>query len=115
MTGSLSSLVAISSDAQREELLDALMIDANDYDVVFMESLASAAARIRLVTPELVVILLDIDDAVACQQQAILQVECERRSIPVVTCASRSPRSEIDELMAVDLNSSSRRVALPMN
>src|SRR5262245_4205976 len=104
MTRSLRSLVAVSSDAQRDDLLDALMIDANDYDVVFMESLASAATRIRLAGPDLVIILLDIDDTVACQQLAIVQLECERSAIPVVTCAGRSPRGEFDGLIAVDLD-----------
>jgi len=47
MTGSLRSLVAISAEALRENLIDALTLDANDYDIVFMESLASASARIQ--------------------------------------------------------------------
>src|SRR5262245_24711890 len=115
MTGSLRSLVAVSSDAQREDLIVALTIDANDYDVVFMESLASASARIRLAAPELVIIVFDIDDPVACEQQARVQLECERLMIPVVTCASRAARNEVDALIPVDLKASYRRVALPMN
>jgi len=115
VTGSLRSLVAVSAGAQREHLIDALTIDANDCDVVFMESLASASARIRLAAPELVIIVLDIDDAVSCEQQARVQLECERLMIPVVTCASRSTRDEIDELILVDPKATYRRVALPMN
>ncbi|HMF93417.1 MAG TPA: hypothetical protein VKE96_03950 [Vicinamibacterales bacterium] len=115
MTGSLRSLVAVSADAQREDLIDALTIDANDYDIVFVESLASASARIRLAAPELVIVVLDIDDACACQQQALVQLECERLMIPVVTCAGRTPRGEIDELIPVDLQAAYRRAALPMN
>jgi len=115
MTGSLRRLVAISAEALREDLIDALTIDTKDYDVVFVESLASAFARIRLTTPELVIVLLDIDDVVACELLAIVQRECERLTIPVVTWASRSPRSDVDQVSPVALNSLYQGLALSMN
>jgi hypothetical protein len=115
MARSLRSVVAVSSDAEREEFLDALIVDANDYDVVFMESLASAPVRIRATRPELVVVLLDIGDAVACYRMALLKIECERLGIAVVTCASTSPHADIADVAALDFDGSTRRVAMRMN
>jgi len=108
-------LVAVSGDAQREELLEALMVDANVFDVVFMESAASASARIRLVTPELVIVLVDAVDAVACHLVSMLRADCDRLGIPVVTCASRSAESDFADIVASNGAPSPHRVAMQMN
>ena len=115
MNRSPRSLVAVSSDAQRDTLLEALMIDANDFDVIYMESPMSASARIRLVPPELVVVLLDVDDALECHLTASLKIECERLGIALVTCATESPAGDIDDVVAMDRDQSCRRVVISMN
>jgi len=108
-------LVAVSSDAQREELLEALMVDANVFDVIFMESAASTAARIRLVIPELVIVLVDVVDAVACHLVSMLRADCDRLGIPVVTCASSFAESGFADIVATKGAPSLHSVAMQMN
>ena len=115
MTRSPRSLVAVSSDRQRDALFEALLVDANDYDVVYMESLMSASARVRLAPPELVVVLVDIDNALECHLTALLKIECERLGIALVTCASRSPERDFDDAVAMDRDISYRRVTMSLN
>jgi DNA-binding NarL/FixJ family response regulator len=115
MNRSLRRLVAVSSDAERDELLEALLVDANDYDVVYMESPASAATRVRLAAPDLVVVMLNVDDAVACHLTATLKIECEHRGVALVTCASRSADKIFDDVVVMDNGNSYRRAALSMN
>jgi hypothetical protein len=112
---SLRSLVAVSSDAQRDALIEALLVDANDYDVVYMESLMSASARVTLAPPDLVVVLLDLDNALECHLTALLKIDCERLGVALVTCASRSPDQDVDDVAVMNRDISSRRVAMSMN
>jgi len=49
---SLRSVVAVSEDQERPELLDALMADTNDYGVIVLESIASGCSGIKQLTPE---------------------------------------------------------------
>jgi hypothetical protein len=119
MNRSPRSLVAVSSDLQREPLLEALLVDANDYDVVYMESLTSASARVRLTAPDPVIVLVDVDNAVECHLEchltAMLKIECERLGIALVTCASRSPEKDFDAVVAMDVDISYRRAVMPMS
>jgi len=114
-TKPLRSLVAVSSDLQRDALLQTLVADANDYDVVYMESLVSASARVRLTPPDLVLVLLDVDNAVECHLTALLTIDCERLGIALVTCASRAAERDFEDLAAMDLDVSNRRLATSMN
>ena len=109
------SLVAVSSDLQRDALLEALVADASDYDVVYMESLVCASARVRVAPPDLVVVLLDADSAVECHLTALLTIDCERLGIALVTCASRAAERDFEDLAAMDLDVSNRRLATSMN
>ena len=115
MNRSVHRLVAVSSDVQRDALLEALLADANDYDVVYMESLTSASERVRLAPPDLVVVLLDVDNAVECHLTALLKLDCERLGIALVTCASRSPEQDFEDVAAMERDISCRRVAMSMN
>ena len=51
------SVVAVSNDALRPELLDRLLVDVNDCTVIVVESVARAYAKIRQVQPHVVVLL----------------------------------------------------------
>ena len=115
MNRSVRSLVAVSSDVQRDALLEALLADASDYDVVYMESLMSASDRVRLAPPDLVVVLLDVDNALECHLTALLKIDCERLGIALVTCASRSPEKDFEDVAAMERDISCRRVAMSMN
>ncbi len=87
----------------------------NDYDVIVVESIACGYSRIKQVTPDLVV-LLEIDDFAACQLLSMLKVDRDVSRIPVVTCATRSKESELeDEIAELEQDSPSWSHALPMN
>ena len=82
------SVVAVSNDALRPELLDRLLADDNDCTVIVVESVARAYAKIRQVQPHVVVLLTNIDDVGACQLLSMLHMDRGLRGIGVVTCAT---------------------------
>ena len=88
MTTSTSSVVAVSNDALRPELLDRLFVDDNDYDVIVVESIERAYSRIRQVQPAAVVVFMNIDDVEACQLLSMLHIDHELRGINVVSCTT---------------------------
>jgi len=78
----------VSGDQRRAEVLQALVANEN----VFVEPVARAYARIRQLTPDVVVIYSEIDDEAACQLLSILKVDpglsrvrVVMYTIPVVT------------------------------
>jgi hypothetical protein len=82
------SVVAVSGDSERPELLDMLLFDATECDVIFVESIARAYSRIKQVTPDLVVVLSEIDDAAACQLLSMLKIDASLSGMLVVMCAT---------------------------
>ena len=88
MSTSPSSVVAVSNDALRPELLDRLFVDDNDYDVIVVESIERAYSRIRQVQPAAVVVFMNIDDVEACQLLSMLHIDQELRGINVVSCTT---------------------------
>ena len=84
MSTSPSTVVAVSNDALRPELLDRLFVDDNDYDVIVVESIERAYSRIRQVQPHAVVVFMNIDDVDACQLLSMLHMDHELRGISVV-------------------------------
>jgi CheY-like chemotaxis protein len=81
-------LVAVSNDALRPQLLDGLLVDDNNYTVVVVESVERAYARICQVQPDVVVLLINIDDVDACQLLSMLHMDRSLRGMSVVTCAT---------------------------
>ena len=67
MNSSSLKAVAVSDDALRSELLDALLVDESDYDVIVVESIPHAYSRILQLEPDLVVIFMEMDDGNACR------------------------------------------------
>ena len=88
MNTSPSSVVAVSNDALRPELLERLFVDDNDYDVIVVESIERAYSRIRQVQPTAVVVLMDIDDVNACQLLSMLHIDHELRGMAVLSCTT---------------------------
>ena len=84
MSTSPSSVVAVSNDALRPELLDRLFVDDNDYDVIVVESIERAYSRIRQEQPTAVVVFMNIDDVDACRLLSMLHSDHELRGRPVV-------------------------------
>ena len=87
MTHSPRSVVAVSGNPEREDLLDTLAA-WGDYDVVFLESIASGYSRIKQVTPDLIFLYFDVDEASACRLLSMLNSDSDLFGIPVVACAT---------------------------
>jgi len=81
-----SSVVAVSGDSRRAELLEVLSADPHDFDVVFVESIARGYARIKELRPDIVIIFMAIDDVAACQLLSLLSLDRSVSGIPVVMC-----------------------------
>jgi hypothetical protein len=88
MTSSSLKVVAVSADARRSELLDALLVEESDYDVVVVESISSAYSRIRQLEPDIVIVFMEIDDVNACQLLSMLEIDRALSGIRVMTCAT---------------------------
>jgi len=79
------SVVAVSGDPRRPELLDALQLVANDCDVVFVETMACAYSRIKQVMPDTIIVLSEIDDVVACELLSMLKFDGDPTHTIVIT------------------------------
>ena len=88
MTTSSLSVVAVSNDALRPELLDRLLVDDNDFNVIVVESIERAYSRITQAQPDVVVVFMNIDDADGCQLLSMLHMDRGLRGMSVVTCAT---------------------------
>ena len=110
------TVVAVSSDSRRDELLDALSVDKNDYDVFFMESFDGGYSRIKQLTPDLIVMFMEMDDVAGCQLLSMLALDKQLACIPVVTCPARRRRQELEDFMAeVNRDLSRRPHVIEMN
>jgi CheY-like chemotaxis protein len=96
MTGKSASqqVVVVSKQSQLNGLLGTVL-DAGQYDVVFVESTEHAYSHIKRLTPHLIIVCLDIDEIDGFQVLSMLKLDPETRSIPVVTCTV----SQEDELV----------------
>jgi len=88
MSTSPLSVMAVSNDALRPELLDRLLLDDNDFNVIVVESIERAYSRITQAQPDVVVVFMTIDDVDACQLFSMLQSDRALRGMNVVTCAT---------------------------
>ena len=91
MNSTSLNVVAVSDDALRSDLLDALL-DEKDYNIVVVESIPRAYSRIRQLKPDLVIVFMKIDDVNACQLLSMLEIDGALRGTPVVTCATGAER-----------------------
>ena len=87
LTGRTASqqVVVVSKQSQLNGLLETVL-DAGQYDVVFIESTEHAYTHIKRLTPHLVIVCLDIDDIDGFQVLSMLKLDSDTKNIPVVTC-----------------------------
>ena len=78
-------VVVVSKQGQLNGLLETVL-DAGQYDVVFVESTEHAYSHIKRLTPHLVIVCLDIDDLDGFQVLSMLKLDKDTKDIPVVTC-----------------------------
>ena len=89
------TVLIVNGDSDVLEVLEPVL-DAGNYDVVFVESSAHAYSQIRRVQPDLVILCVRIDDADGFQVLSMLKLDAETRQIPVVTYTSQSDPDEQD-------------------
>ena len=82
-------VVVVSKQSQLNGLLETVL-DAGQYDVVFVESTEHAYSHIKRLTPHLIIVCLDIDDIDGFQVLSMLKLDEETKSIPLVTCTVSS-------------------------
>ena len=95
ITGKTASqqVVVVSKQSQLNGLLETVL-DAGQYDVVFVESTEHAYSHIKRLTPHLIIVCLDIDDIDGFQVLSMLKLDNETRNIPVVTCTVTSDEED---------------------
>src|SRR3954463_11033698 len=90
-------VVVVSKQSQMTGLLETVL-DAGQYDVVFVESTEHAYSHIKRLSPNLIIVCLDIDDLDGFQVLSMLKLDTETKGIPIVTCTvSGSDDEEQDE------------------
>ena len=80
-------VVVVSKQSQLNGLLETVL-DAGQYDVVFVESTEHAYSHIKRLTPHLIIVCLDIDDLDGFHVLSMLKLDHETKEIPVVTCTA---------------------------
>jgi len=86
-------VVVVSKQSQLNGLLESVL-DAGQYDVVFVESTEHAYTHIKRLAPNLIIVCLDIDDLDGFQVLSMLKLDADTRSIPVVTCTVTQEEEE---------------------
>ncbi len=85
MRSTSQQVVVVSKQSQLNGLLETVL-DAGQYDVVFVESTERAYSHIKRLTPHLIIVCLDIDDIDGFQVLSMLKLDPDTKDIPVVTC-----------------------------
>lgn len=89
-------VVIVNGSTEMLQLLETVL-DAGNYDVVFVESNEHAYSQIKRVQPNLVILCLQIDDVVGFQVLSMLKLDEETRAIPVLTYTTEYDGQEPEE------------------
>jgi PleD family two-component response regulator len=87
LTGRTASqqVVVVSKQSQLNGLLETVL-DAGQYDVVFIESTEHAYSHVKRLNPHLIIVCLDIEDIDGFHVLSMLKLDDDTKNIPVVTC-----------------------------
>jgi PleD family two-component response regulator len=109
-------VVIVNGSSEMLELLETVL-DAGNYDVVFVESSEHAYSQIKRVQPNLVILCLRVDDPVGFQVLSMLKLDADTRGIPVLTYTSdgEGEEQEDDEDDASETEIFAPKVAVRMN
>lgn len=80
-------VLIVNGEPESLAFLEAI-VDAGNYDVVFVESVAHAYSQVKRVKPDLVILCVNIDDSASLQVLSMLRLDEETRGIPVLTYAT---------------------------
>jgi CheY-like chemotaxis protein len=87
MRSTPQQVVVVSKQSQLNGLLETVL-DAGQYDVVFVESTERAYSHIKRLAPNLIIVCLDIEDLDGFHVLSMLKLDPETKSIPIVTCTT---------------------------
>lgn len=87
LTPSSPRTVVIVTPFLGSSVPDGLM-DAADFDVVYIESTTRAYSQIKRVRPDLVIVCLPINSMEGCRVLSMLNMDPETSHIPVVMCTT---------------------------
>jgi len=82
----MRTIVAVSASPEHAALLDMLVGEVSGYDVIQVAPIATAYSLIREATPDLIVVMLRIDDVKGCQLLSMLAIDPLTRHIPIISC-----------------------------
>jgi CheY-like chemotaxis protein len=74
-----------------------------------MESFDGGYSRIKQLTPDLIIMFVEMDDVAGCQLLSMLAFDKQLAGIPLVTCPARCRRQKIEDFMAEVNRDLSRR------
>ena len=95
-TGATQRVLIVNGSGDVLDVLEP-MLDAGNYDVVFVESSAHAYSQIKRVQPDLVILCLQMDDAEALNVLSMLKLDEETRDVPVVTYTTAGDEEQEDD------------------
>ena len=87
------TVVAISSDALRPELLELPFVHDQSDAVIVVESISRAHAHISRLQPALVVLLMEVDDEDACRLLSVLHNDRALHGLKVLLCPTEPGRA----------------------
>jgi CheY-like chemotaxis protein len=87
-TRTLRSVAVVGGHANPDAV--GAVLDAVDYDIVFIESLTHAYAQIKRESPDLVIVCLNGEDVDGCQLLSMLTLDRQTSRIPVLTYVASS-------------------------
>jgi CheY-like chemotaxis protein len=109
------SIVVVSGETRGARLLDTLSLITGGYDVIGVESINRAYSCIKHFRPDVIFILIDIDDVSGCQLLSMLSLDPELSRIPVVSAVTRQPDSGRDGIISEDEESAFGALNLQLN
>lgn len=107
----LKTVAVVAAQRGCEDVLDAV-VEAGDYDVVFIESIDCAYTHIKLTAPHVVILLVDVDNPLTLQVLSMLKLDSETSNIPVIT---HFARRDIDAIDAFELSDDPQAPHIPLS
>lgn len=102
------TVVIANGGSQMSALLETA-IDAGQYDVVFVESIAHAYSQIKKVQPDLVILSIRMDDVDGLRVLSMLKLDSDTRQIPVLTYTA----DECDDAEPEEPDASDEELCVP--
>jgi PleD family two-component response regulator len=112
--GGTQKVLIVNGSSDVLEVLEPVL-EAGNYDVVFVEASSHAYSQIKRVQPDLVILCIAMDDADGLNVLSMLKLDAETRDIPVVTYTSASDGDTEEEEEEPDTPIFASRPALLMN